>query len=165
MNNSNCSMMGCFSKWILYSVLTFIILFGMGYLINHIWLMPLYEATASMWRPVDEMSQNFPLLLVYYAALALVGSAIFCKIKKAKMADCAAEPNECKIGGKHCPIKFGVYFGMLIGLLLGIQCAASYIWMPIPGELAIKWLVGQVVQWMIVGVVLSFVCFKKGTMK
>lgn len=160
-NNARCPVTNCFAKWLISAILVFIILFAGGYLINHIWLMPIYENTASLWRPVEEMQNELPLLLLYYAALALVISALFCKIKKAKMAACAAEPTECKIGGKYCPIKFGICFGAIIGLLMGIQSAGSYIWLPIPGELAIKWFIGQTVQGLVIGLVLSLCCFRK----
>ncbi len=73
----------------------------------------------------------------------------------------AGEQSECKIGGKHCPIKFGVCFGALIGLLMGVQCAGSYIWMPIPGELAVKWFIGDLVQGIVIGVVLALICHCK----
>lgn len=163
MQNTNCSSQGCLVKWLVAAAVTFAVLFGCGYVIHHIWLMPIYQQTVALWLLMDQMQQMFPLLMLYYVALALIISALFCKIKKAKMAACATDGSmsECRIGGRHCPIKFGICFGLLIGLFMGVQCAGSYIWMPIPKELAVKWLIGDVVQGLIIGVVLSLLCGMK----
>lgn len=162
-NNAQCPVQGCLGKLLCTAVPVFIVLFVMGYLIHHVWLMPIYQQTAALWRPMGEMKEMMPLLLAYYAALSLVISALFCKVKKGKMAIIAAEGSqaECKIAGKNCPIKFGICFGAIIGLLMGVQCAGSYIWMPIPGELAVKWFIGDVVQGIVIGVVLALICYCK----
>ncbi|MDE3060547.1 MAG: hypothetical protein KGJ06_06010 [Pseudomonadota bacterium] len=161
MENNQCSSQGCLGKWISSSIVVFVLLFIMGYLIHHVWLMPIYQQTAALWRPMGQMQQFFPLMLGYYAGLSVVIAALFCKVSKAKMAACAGEEAECRIGGKHCPIKYGICFGVLIGLLMGIQSAGAYIWMPIPSELAIDWLIGNVVQGIVIGVALSLICYFK----
>jgi len=161
-NTNNCPIKGCFAKWIITSIPVFIFLVVAGYVVHHLWLKPLYEQTASLWRPMDEMKELFPLLLAYYAALSLLITALFCKIKKAKMEACAATGTDCKIGGPNCPIKCGVCFGIIVGLLLGVSNAACYIWMPIPSELAIKWLLAWVGEGIGIGIILGLVCHKKG---
>ena len=162
-NNANCPVKGCLGKLLCTAVPTFIVLFVAGYLIHHVWLMPIYQATASLWRPMDQMKEMMPLMLLYYAVLSLAISALFCKVKKGKMACIAAagEEAECKIAGKHCPIKCGICFGLVIGTLMGTMCAASYIWMPIPGELAVKWFIGDLLQGIAIGVVLMMICHCK----
>jgi len=162
-NNANCPIKGCLGKLLCTAIPVFIVLFVMGYLIHHVWLMPIYQQTANLWRPMDQMKDMMPLMLLYYAVLALAISALFCKVKKGIMACIAAEgaEAECKIGGKYCPIKYGVCFGVVIGVLMGTLCAGSYIWTPIPGELAVKWFIGDVVQGIVIGVVLMLICHCK----
>jgi len=159
-NNTQCPIKGCLGKWLGGAVVTFILLFACGFVIHHVWLMPIYQATAPLWRPMEQMQTMFPLMLAYYALLALAISALFCKVKKGKMACIAAagEQSECKIGGKHCPIRYGLCFGIVIGVLMGTLCAGSYIWMPIPGDLAVKWFIGDVVQGIVIGVTLALLC-------
>lgn len=165
-NNEGCPVKGYLCKLLGASVITFAVLMLTGYIVHHVWLMPIYEATASLWRPEGEMKEMFPLMLGYYAVLSVVISALFCKARKGRMALCANAPeSDCKIGGKYCPIKFGICFGALVGLLLGLQNAASFLWMPIPGGLAIKWLIAWVIQGILAGVALSLACHccnKKG---
>jgi hypothetical protein len=161
-NKEGCPVKGCLGKLLCTAIPTFVVLFVMGYLIHHVWLMPIYEQTASLWRPADQMKDMMPLLLVYYAALSLVISGFFCKFKKAKMQECAnASEADCKIGGKYCPIKCGACFGLMIGLFMGVLCAGSYIWTPIPGELAVKWFIGDIVQGIVIGIVLTLICYCK----
>jgi len=162
-NNTGCPIKGCIGKLLCTAVVVFIILFIMGYLIHHVWLMPIYQATASLWRHMDQMKDMMPLMLGYYAALSIVIAALFCKVKKGKMAVIAAEGSEaeCKIAGKNCPIKFGICFGAIIGLFMGVLHAGSYIWTPIPSELAIKWFIGDLVQGIVIGVVLALLCHCK----
>ena len=161
--NTECPIKSCLCKLVCFALPVFIVLFALGYVIHHIWLMPIYEATAAMWRPMDQMKEMFPWLIGYYAALSILISFLFCKVKKAKMAACAADGSEgeCKIGGKHCPIKFGICFGSIIGLLLGVQSGAAWIFQAIPGDLAVKWLIGWVIQGVAAGVVLALICHCK----
>ena len=163
-STQGCPIQACLGKMLFTAFPVFLFLFAAGYLTHHVWLMPIYEQTASLWRPKEEMAQNFSLLLLYYALLSVVISALFCKLKKAKMESCATNEADCKIGGKNCPIKCGACFGLTIGLLMGIQCAGSYIWTPIPGELAVKWLVADVLQGVGIGIMLALICHckKKG---
>ena len=164
MNNTECNMKGCIGRMILSVILVFIFLLASGYLVHHRWLMPIYEQTAALWRPMDEMKAMMPWMFGYYAVLSILISALFCKIKKAKIQACAsgASEGDYRVGGKHCPIKCGICFGITVGLLIGVVNAAAWIWMPIPGELAVKWIIAWVLQGIGAGLILSFICRKKG---
>ncbi len=159
-NNTQCPIKGCFGKLLGGAIVTFIVLLGCGYAIHHVWLMPIYQATASLWRPMGEMKEMMPLMMGYYAVLSVIIAALFCKMKKAKMACIATEgaESQCKVGGKYCPIKLGICFGVMVGLFMGVLSAGNYIWMPIPSELAIKWFVGDLVQGIVLGIVLALAC-------
>ena len=68
-NNAQCPIKGCLGKLLVGSFITFILLFGMGFLVHHVWLMPIYQQTAALWRPMDQMKDMLPLMLLYYALL------------------------------------------------------------------------------------------------
>jgi len=154
MENSECKMKACVKPMIISVLAVLVTLFATEYLIHGIWLMPLYQQTASLWRPMSEMGM-FPWCIIRLLALSFIYSALYCKCKKAK-------PEACDIDGKkQCPIQHGLCFGILLGLLIGTMMASSYLWMPVPGELAIKWFIGGLGQGILVGLVLSCICSKK----
>ncbi len=62
-NKEGCPIKGCIGKLLCTAVAVFIVLFVMGYLIHHVWLMPIYKQTASLWRPMGQMKDMMPLLL------------------------------------------------------------------------------------------------------
>jgi hypothetical protein len=173
-NSENCGAKGecpvksCLCKLICFALPVFIFLFAAGFVVHHVWLMPIYEQTASLWRPKADMAQYFPWMLGLYGVLAITISGLFCKIQKARKAFYADKPEaECAIGGKHCPIKHGICFGILIGILLGTMAASTYIWTPIPGDLAVKWFLAWVVQGACIGILLGLIghCKEKGCKK
>ncbi len=153
MNAKECPIKGCLGKLLCGALPVFIFLFAAGFLIHHVWLMPIYQQTASLWRPMEQLEGMMPLMLLYYALLSLSITGLFCKASKGHPCD-VSDP-ECKIGGSKCPIKFGICFGALVGLLMGTHCAGSYIWTPIPGELAVKWFIASLIQGIGAGVILS----------
>jgi hypothetical protein len=153
-NNKTCDMKGCVKKYLFSALVVFVFLFVAEFVINHIWLQPLYEYTSHLWRPKGQMADYFPLMFVYLGALSLILTALYFKCKK-------AQP-EIKEGEKApCPKKHGLCFGITIGLLLGVMHAAAYIWMPIPGELAIKWFISGLLEGVVSGLLLSCVCMRK----
>lgn len=157
MENNGCKMKGCLGKYLLSALLVFIFLFASEFVINHYILMPIYEETSSLWRSPVDIQHYFPFLILYYAVLALVISALYCKISKAKAEACANNPDaKCE-----CPIQRGICFGGLIGILMGSMCAASYIFTPIPAKLAIGWFIARLWDGIGAGIILSLLCHKK----
>jgi len=157
-----CPVKSCLCKLVCYALPVFVILMAGGFLVHHVWLMPIYQATPQLWRPASDMGQYFPWMIGFYAILSIVISGLFCKVNRARKAMCETLPeSECAIGSRKCPIKYGVCFGILIGLLLGAMAAASYIWTPIPGELAVKWFISWVAEGAVIGGVLGLIGHKK----
>lgn len=124
----------------------FATIFVFEWLFHGVYMMPSYQATAEHWRPMAEMQAP--------------GMIWFCIIPKLIMAfaiTCLycwmAKGSECQ--GK-CTKK-GAKFGFKIGLLLGAQQLASYVWLPIQMDMAIKWFVGNVIMGILIGVVLALV--------
>jgi len=152
MENSGCKMKGCFMPMLVSTVLVALGMFIVEYVIHGIWLMPLYQQTASLWRPMSEMGMH-PWCVVRLLLLAFLFSVLYCKCKKAKM-------EACGVDGTSCPIKGSLCFGIVIGLLIGTMSASTYLWMPIPGELAVKWFIGGIAEGIMISLVLGALCFK-----
>ena len=154
MNDSGCKMMGCIKPLLISTVLLAFFLFGSEMLIHGVWLVPLYEQTASLWRPKAEMGLSVWGIL-RLLVLAFTYSALYCKCCKAEMESCGTGDD------KSCPKKKGLCFGVILGLLIGTMIASPYLWMPIPAELAIKWFIGGFVQGICVGIMLGCMGQKK----
>lgn len=158
MNENGCKMTGCVKKIFFPAVAVFIFLFFAEYLIHHVWLMPLYEDTAALWRDESEMQALFPGYILRLAMLSLLFTVLYCKCKPAQQ-----DVSHSATGMvTPCQWKRGICFGSIIGLLLGTMMASSYLWMPIPFELAVNWFISGVLEGIGVGLVLSFPHRKKG---
>lgn len=156
MNNGECKMQGCIKKMIVPVIALMVFQFGFEWLVHGVWLKPIYEQTSQLWRPMNEMGM-FPWCLIRLFTLSLLFGALYCKCAK-KMENCATPATGDK---KECPKKAAVCFGIVLGLLIGVMNASSYLWMPIPGELAIKWLIAGIVEGVCIALILSCVCKKK----
>lgn len=102
------------------------------FVIHQILLAPLYEATASLWRPAGEMK-------VYLAQLVSLGiSVCFVGIYAWLISD------KSVLTG----LRYGFLFGIASGLAMGY---GSYCYMPIPHILAFAWFLGTLVQVVLAG--------------
>lgn len=140
-----CPITGCPIKHILFTTaVAFFVMFGFEWVFHGIYMMPDYEATASLWRSEAEMQELFHICLIRKALMALAIGGLFCWLGKG-------------CGGIKCPVK-GAKFGLLIGLMLGASMFGSYLWIPIPMDMAIKWLVGDMLMGVLVGGILAITC-------
>lgn len=143
-----CPLTGCPIKNILIAtVVTFIVTMAFDWLLHTQLMMADYTATAAMWRPEAEMNAMMGVCIFYHAVLSFGVAALYCFTSKS---------SSC---GGACAVR-GMKFGFLLGLILGISHFASYIWMPIPMDMAIKWLGGSIAWGVIIGYVLSLVSSK-----
>ncbi|OGP80821.1 MAG: hypothetical protein A2Z08_08655 [Deltaproteobacteria bacterium RBG_16_54_11] len=95
-----------------------------------------YEATANLWRPMDQM--NRPLMyfvtLVFAACFVLIYGLLV---------------------GKKSPAS-GIQFGALFGLATGISMGfGSYSYMPIPLTLAWSWFFGSLIETIAAGAIVG----------
>jgi len=124
------SVVGVFIAW---SILDFIL--------HGLLLRPTYEATANLWRPMDQM--NMPLMYL----VTLVFTACFVAIYGLLVGQ------KSLLSG----IKFGALFGLATGISMGF---GSYSYMPIPLPLAWAWFFGSWIEAIaagaIVGAILRF---------
>ncbi|MDX2074434.1 MAG: hypothetical protein SFX19_08755 [Alphaproteobacteria bacterium] len=154
----------CPKTCIISFIAVFAFLFGYDWLVHGHLLMADYEATASLWRPQEEMQQFFGYCIAYHAALAAVLVCFFKKFRSCKCGPtCQCNP---EAASSCCPIKSGgLCFGIKVGLLMGLAHASNYIWLAIPGDLAVKWFIAYLVQGAGAGVILGMVCKSKSCSK
>ncbi|MDX1975090.1 MAG: hypothetical protein SFT92_05380 [Rickettsiales bacterium] len=148
MNNQSCSTADgkkCPIKCLIPLIAAFATLFGFQWVYHGIYMMPDYQATAALWRPEADMQNLWWVCIATKLVMAGVICCLYCCMAKS-----------CPSQGK-C-VKKGAIFGFKIGLLLGAACFASYIWLPISLNMAIKWLVGDIIMGVLVGVVLALTC-------
>ena len=137
--------------WILASVLSFALAVGFDYLVHGVLLMDMYLATASLWRPEEQMQELGYLCMIGTAVMvALIAGAYKCWRSKVTCDTTSGKPLCCKALG----------FGSVVGLVIGIMSAKSYVWLAIPQELALAWLVAEVVKWSLIAMLLEVIYSK-----
>ena len=107
----------------------------MDFVIHGILLKPTYDATASLWRPMEDM--NMPLMYLVTLILAVCFVLIYQMIERKSLAT---------------GIKYGLLFGIASGVSMGL---GSYSYMPIPMSLAWGWLGGVLVELLVAGVIVG----------
>lgn len=95
----------------------------LDFVIHGIFLQPTYQATAHLWRPIEEM--NVPLMYI----ISLVYAACFVFLYEFMISDKSLRSG----------IRFGALFGFATGISMGF---GSYSFMPIPLSLAFVWFLG-----------------------
>jgi hypothetical protein len=101
-------------------------------LMHRLFLAPIYEASASLWRPFDQM--NIPL--IYAVTLVLIGVfvSVYWLLVRPKS------------------LGTGMALGAFVGLALGISSGfGTFIHMPIPLSLAWGWLLGGWLKGLVAG--------------
>lgn len=121
-------------KYLLASLAVFITWAILDFIIHGVILGGVYEATASLWRPMEEM--NMGLMYLVTALVALAFTAIYVYQVKGNSASEGA--------------KYGLLFGLATGISMGF---GSYLYMPIPYSLAWGWFLGTVVEAVAAGAV------------
>ena len=116
---------------ILAIIAVFIAWSALDFLIHGMLLKEAYEATAHLWRPMQDMN----MMLMHAVTLVLGGLFV------ALYSVCVSEKALC----------IGLKFGVIFGLAAGLMAASSYLYMPIPLSLAIHWFVGTFVEFVVAG--------------
>jgi len=118
--------------------LAFIAWSVLDFVLHGVLLKPTYEATASLWRPMDQM--NMPLM----SLVTLVVVSCFVLIYQFFV--------------KEKSLSTGIRYGVLLGLATGISMGlGSYVYTPIPMSLALSWMFGNWVEVIAVGAIAGFV--------
>jgi hypothetical protein len=99
-------------------------------LMHRLFLAPIYEASAVLWRPLDQLN----IALIYGVTFALIG--VFVSIYWLLVR----------------PKSLGTGMGALVGLALGISSGfGTFIHMPIPLSLAWGWFIGGWLKGLVAG--------------
>lgn len=101
------------------------------------YLMPIYLQTASVWRSMAEMQSLMGWYVGVLVATGLILSFLFSRNYENK------------------GVPEGVRFGFYVGLLIGVTHFCAYVHLPIPLSLAVLWLLGWIVEGVLVGITLA----------
>jgi len=108
----------------------------LDYIIHGLLLQATYEATANLWRPMEEMKMSLMYVVTLVFAVAFVAIYGF-----------LVSPKSLVTG-----IKYGALFGLASGFSMGF---GSYSYMPIPLSLAWIWFVGSLVETVAAGAIVG----------
>jgi uncharacterized protein with PQ loop repeat len=123
-------------RMVLAIVAVFVAWSILDFVLHGMLLRSTYEATANLWRPMDQM--KMPLMyfvtLVFTVCFALIYGLL--------------------VGQKS--LASGVRFGALFGLATGISMGfGSYSYMPIPLTLAWSWFLGSWIEAIVAGAIVG----------
>ena len=117
-------------------VAVFIAISAMDFLIHGLWLAPTYEATAELWRPMDEMKNGLMTLITLAISIVFVLAY-----------DDLVSPKSMKKA-----LCYGASVGLIVALGFGF---GSYGYMPIPLSLAISWFASAAIEFTVVGAIVG----------
>jgi hypothetical protein len=106
----------------------------LDFILHGMLLRPTYEATANLWRPMDQM--NMPLMYLVTFVFTTCFVLIYGHLVGQKSL----------ISG----IRFGALFGLATGISMGF---GSYSFMPIPLTLAWSWFIGSWIEAIVAGAI------------
>lgn len=121
-------------KYLLASLAVFIAWSILDFVVHGMLLSGTYEATASLWRPMEEM--NMVLMRSVSALSAMAFTAIYVFLVKGNSVAAGA--------------KYGLLYGLATGIPMGF---GSYGYMPIPYSLAWGWFLSCLVLGIVGGAV------------
>ena len=122
-------------------LVVFIVWSALDYVIHGVILQSAYEATAHLWRPMEEMKMG--LMYVVTILIATFFVLIYALLIQPKSL----------VNG----LKYGLLFGLAMGISMG---HGSYCYMPIPYSLGFTWFAGTVVEMAIGGLLVGLVVKK-----
>ena len=125
-------------KAVLSAVAVFVAWAVMDFIIHGLILRSSYEATAYLWRPMDEMKMGLMYLTILVSAAAFV--YIYVRLIEPKAIDAG--------------LKYGLLFGMGVGISMGL---GSYSVMPIPYDMALVWSLGSLAQGAVGGLLVGLI--------
>ncbi len=131
-------------KLILAIVVGYVVLVGLAYVIHGVWLQPVYEQYAPVWRLREAMLQKRWIMWVGQLIFTVMFAWIYTR------------------GVENKPwIGQGLRYGVAMTLLAVVPAALSeYVVYPIPYTLALEWIVGGAVQVIVLALIVAGFCQK-----
>lgn len=130
-------------RWIIASIIIFIVFFALDFLFHNVCLSKYYEMTSNLWRAEEDMN-------IWLMVLAQVITAFFfCYIY--------TKGYEAKPSGALEGLKCGFIIGLFVTLPMSL---GTYSVMPITGRLAFYWFIMGMIEFLIAGLVVGLI-YKK----
>ncbi len=123
---------------IITSIVTAIVYIGLEMALHGGLLSSAYQATASLWRPQEEMKNLFPLMLLGQALFGFFFGFIFTK------------GYESGKGTTSQGFRYGLMMALMLGPMSGL---VWYVILSIPQSMAMAWAIGGSIQMIILGLV------------
>jgi len=128
-------------RYLLSVVIVFVLWSVLDFVLHGIILSQAYQATAQLWRPMEEMKTALMYLSSLLTAAVFVGAYALLVADKS--------------------VKTGILYGIMMGLFSGIPMAlGSYSYMPITSYIALVWFCGSVILMTLAGLCIGAI-FKK----
>jgi len=124
-------------RFALCTFIGFFFVFGYEFIVHGMLLLPFYDQTPQLWRPMEEYQSFIPFMTI----MQLLTTTALCYIY--------TRHHEGK--GMREGLRFGIMFGVLLGLLQ----MGSFAWMPISFILAALWFITTLVQTICLGLIFS----------
>lgn len=126
-------------KYLLATIAVFVVYSLAAYLIHQLFLAPDYEPLRGFLRPLEEFVRLLPLVYLGNLIFALAFCLIYIK---------GYEPARNWLGQ-------GLRYGLLMGTLLAPLALTEFVVYPVPGALALKWIVLGYLQIVICALVVA----------
>jgi hypothetical protein len=123
--------------WMGY-VVVFVVMQALGFVIHEVMMGDTYEKLATIFRPEAEMQSMMWIMMASGALMMLMFCYIFTR------------------GHEGKGIVEGVRYGVLIGLLMaGPMAIDQYVIFPVPGDVAMIWLISGIASLTIAGAIFA----------
>lgn len=127
-------------KWAITSIVVFVVLEILNFLVHMVILSGIYQATASLWRSQQEMMGMMWMNYLVELIWAFIFVYVFAKGYEGK--------------GWLEGLRFGLIIGVFFSLPMSI---GTYVTQPFPFNLALYWFIFGVIDSMIIGIVASLI--------
>ncbi len=123
-------------------VVGYVLLIGLGYVIHGIWLKPVYEQYATVWRLEEVIARKMWINWLGQLLFTVLFAWIYTRGVEEK-----------PWAGQ------GLRYGMAMTLLAVVPAVCTeYVVYPIPYSLALQWMAAGAVQLVVLGLVVAFFC-------
>lgn len=124
-------------RYVMSAIVVFVFVFLYEWLFHGMLMGGMYAETAELWRSQADMQSKFHWMLIGQALFALTVSYIFTR------------------GYEGRGLMEGVRFGILITLFTAGPQLVMYAVAPHPGEMVIYWMLGALLELVLIGMILS----------
>src|SRR5690242_687997 len=127
-------------RLVLAIVVVFVGVWITDFLVHGVWLANTYKETMSLWRPEGEMKAHMGWLMLGEFLAAATFVVLYAK----------------GFAKEACPL-CACLFGLFMALFVEATTLITYAVQPLPGSLAAKWFIANVVRGVLLGLLVFFV--------